>query len=262
MAGKSEVATIEARTRPDEIGAVEWDARVRLAACYRLFDHLGWTELIYNHVTLRVPGPERHFLINPFGLLYREVTASNLLKIDLDGNLVGASAGKVNPAGFIIHGAIHAACPQAHCVMHTHTTAGMAVACKREGLAPTNFYAAQIIKDVAYHDFEGITLNPDEQPRLLASLGDKCVLILRNHGLLVHGETVAEAFVRLWTVQRACEIQLASGAVAGADIVVPDDVIDRAHEQSLQFSPDLGRGDDVFEAMVRIIDAKDASYRL
>ncbi len=260
--GKKELATIEARTRPRHISAAEWDARVQLAACYRVFDYLGWTELIYNHITLRVPGPERHFLINPFGLLYSEVTASALLKIDVEGNLVGASEGRVNPAGFVIHGAIHGACGQAHCVMHTHTTAGMAVACKGGGLTATNFYAAQIIKDVAYHDFEGITVNRGEQPRLLASLGDKRILILRNHGLLVHGETIAEAFVRLWTLQRACEVQQASESMAGANIAIAETVVDLAHEQALQFNPDLGRGQDVFDAMVRIIDAKDAGYRL
>lgn len=258
----TEVATSEASTRPSHIGAAEWDARVQLAACYRVFDYLGWTELIYNHITLRVPGPERHFLINPFGLLYGEVTASNLLKIDLEGNLVGPSAGRINPAGFVIHGAIHGACPGAHCVMHTHTTAGMAIACKSSGLTPTNFYAAQIIKDVAYHDFEGITVNRGEQPRLLASLGDKRILILRNHGLLVHGETIAQAFVRLWTLQRACEVQQASGGMAGPDIGVGEAVIDLAHKQALQFNPDLGGGQDVFDAMVRVVDTKDAGYRL
>jgi ribulose-5-phosphate 4-epimerase/fuculose-1-phosphate aldolase len=144
----------------------EWDARVQLGACYRIFAHLGWTELIYNHITLRLPGHERHFLINPFGLMYSEVCASNLVKIDLAGRVIGASAWPVNPAGFTVHAAIHEHMPDAHCVMHTHTTAGMAVACSRAGLSMSNFYSAQLHGKLAYHDFEGITVHADEGPRL------------------------------------------------------------------------------------------------
>ena len=160
-------------TRPAHIAPEEWALRVQLAAAYRIFDHLGWTELIYNHITVRVPGAERHFLINPFGLHYSEVTASNLVKIDLAGKIVGESAWPVNPAGFTIHGAIHANIEDAHCVMHTHTTAGMAVACSRGGLSMNNFYSAQLHEKLAYHDFEGITVHADEAPRLLASIGTK-----------------------------------------------------------------------------------------
>ncbi len=249
--------------RPAHIAAPEWALRVDLAACYRIFDHLGWTELIYNHITARVPGPEPdvHFLINPFGLMYHEVTASNLVKIGLDGEIVGDSAWPVNPAGFVIHSAIHEHLPAAHCVMHTHTTAGSAVAGKAGGLAWTNFYAAQIYGQVAYHDFEGVTVNPDEKARLLASLGDKRILILRNHGLLVWGETIAEAFVRLWTVQRACEIQLASDSMAGQTLEFSAAVGEQARAAALQFDPEYGAGADVFAALKRVIDAKDPSYR-
>ena len=158
------VASREAETSPEE-----WDARVELAACYRIFEMLGWTEMIFNHITLRLPGPQRHFLINPYGLWYGEVTASNLVKIDLDGNLIGPSEWPINRAGFVIHSAIHAARDDAHCIMHTHTTAGMAIACQRDGLAPDNFYSALMHGHVAYHAFEGVTVRDDEKARLVRS---------------------------------------------------------------------------------------------
>ena len=161
---------------------------VQLAACYRVFDMLGWTEMIYNHITIRLPesvsGGEKQFLINPFGLHYSEVTASNLLKIDLEGNKLDDNPWPVNPAGFTVHSAIHESIADAHCVMHTHTTAGLAVACTQGGLAQNNFYSAQLHGLVAYHDFEGITIHADEAPRLLRNIGDKPAVILRNHGLL------------------------------------------------------------------------------
>jgi ribulose-5-phosphate 4-epimerase/fuculose-1-phosphate aldolase len=226
--------------RPAHIGAEEWAHRVQLAACYRIFDHLGWVEMIYNHITLRVPGPDKHFLINPFGLMYREVTASNLVKIDVDGNVVGSSNHPVNPAGFIIHSAIHEALPDAHCVMHTHTTAGMAVASSKEGVTVTNFYGAL--------------------ERLVASMGMKPYIVLRNHGLLVHGRDVAEAFVRMWQLQRACEVQIASRAL-GEVITLSDEVCERSHQASMKFNPRVGWGWDVFAAMQRLMDQKDPSYR-
>jgi len=239
----------------------EWQLRQDLAACYRIFDHLGWVEMIYNHITVRIPGPEHHFLINPFGLMYREVTASNLVKIDLEGRIIGASAWPVNPAGFVIHGAIHAAIPEAHCVMHTHTTAGMAVACKRHGLSLTNFYAAQLYGQIAYHDFEGITVNLEERQRLIANLGSRRQMILRNHGLLAWGETIPEAFVRMWTLQRACEIQMASESMRGEDIPIAPAAAEQATRASLQFDPRFGAGRDVFEALRRQVEARDPSYR-
>ncbi|MCA0202046.1 MAG: class II aldolase/adducin family protein [Proteobacteria bacterium] len=239
----------------------ETELRRDLAACYRIFDHLGWVELIYNHITVKVPGPDRHFLINPFGLMYREVTASNLVKIDLEGRIIGASRYPVNPAGFTAHSAIHEAIPEALCIMHTHTTAGMAVACKKSGLAMTNFYAAMLHGKVAYHDFEGITVNPDEKPRLVASLGNKRQLVLRNHGLLSWGETIPEAFMNLWTLNRACEIQLASSAMPGDDLQIPPEVCAQSEREALHTKPQYGAGRDVFDALCRIIDAKDPSYR-
>lgn len=241
----------------------EWAARVELAACYRIFAHLGWTELIFNHITLRVPGPGHHFLINPYGLWYHEVTASNLVKIDLDGNIVGNSDWPVNPAGFVIHSAIHAARPDARCVMHTHTTAGMAVACLEEGLSGDNFYGAVIGDRCAYHDFEGITTDPDEKPRLVASLGSNNFMILRNHGLLTCGETPAAAFQRLWTLQRACEVQLAALQTGRPLIAVPETVRQKSQRISETFEGNMQPSEDrVFQALKRTIDRIDPSYKV
>ena len=249
----------------------EWAARVQLAACYRVFALLGWVEMIYNHITVRLPNSvaedQKQFLINPFGLHYSEVTASNLLKIDLQGNKIEApghaSPWPVNPAGFTVHAAIHAALPDAHCVMHTHTTSGMAVACLEGGLQQTNFYTAQLHNMVAYHDFEGITIHADEGPRLLASMGNKPAVILRNHGLLAWGKTLPQAFAVLWTLQRACDIQLATFSMemmGRMAIPISTEVAERCTRDALQY-PDKGGGEDVFNAMVRQVDRIDTSYR-
>ena len=240
--------------------ASEDELRRELAACYRIFAMLGWTELIYNHITVRVPGPETHFLINPFGLHYSEVTASNLVKIDLQGRVIGTSRWPVNPAGFTLHSAIHAGVPGAHCVMHTHTTAGCAVAGSAAGLSMDNFYSAQLHGRVAYHDFEGITVHADEGPRVLQSMGDRPALILRNHGLLAWGGSIPMAFAMLWTLQRACEIQVA-GAALGPTVPVPEAVQRKASADALQFDPRHGGGRDVFDALVRMVDRADPSYR-
>ena len=238
----------------------ERQARVELAACYRIFAQLGWTELIYNHITLRLPGPDKHFLINPFGLHYSEVCASNLVKIDLDGNIIGASDWPVNPAGFTIHAAIHDRIADAHCVMHTHTTAGMAVACSAAGLSMSNFYAVQLHDKLAYHDFEGITVHADEGPRLIGNIGDKPAVILRNHGLLAWGDTLPRTFAILWLLNRACEIQLASAAM-GPVIELSEDIQRKCTRDSLQFDPAFGAGRDVFDALTRMLDRVDTSYR-
>jgi ribulose-5-phosphate 4-epimerase/fuculose-1-phosphate aldolase len=233
----------------------ETAARRELAACYRLFDHLGWTEGIFNHITLRVPhaDPGRlHYLINPFGLHYSEVTARNLLKVDVEGELVEPSQHPVNRAGFVIHGAIHAARPDAHCVMHVHTTAGVAVACKASGLRHDNFYSAMLWGQLGYHDFEGVTTGLEERPRLVASLGTHDYLILRNHGLLVVGDSVADAYQKLWTLQRACEIQLASDAGSGPNHPVPEAVLARIPETRRGMHVDRqGNAQRLFDAMLR-----------
>ena len=246
------------RGREIPLTDAERAARVQLAAAYRIFDHLGWTELIFNHITLRVPGPEKIVLINPFGLHYREVTASNLVAIDVEGNPVRPAEYPVNRAGFVIHSAIHRSIPDAHCVMHTHTTSGLAVACLKSGLSHDSFYGAMLHGRVAYHDFEGITVDEDEQARLVASIGDKQTVILRNHGLLAWGASVPEAFMWLWTLQRACDVQAASAAMGEMNPVST-----AALEQAVRESgPGEGAVCDlVFAALMRQIDAKDRSYR-
>jgi ribulose-5-phosphate 4-epimerase/fuculose-1-phosphate aldolase len=236
--------------RPAGIDAQEWQVRCELAAAYRLFAQLGWHELIYNHLTVRVPG-SAHFLINPFGLMYREITASKLVKIDLDGRKVEPSAWNVNPAGFVVHAAVHAARADAHCVMHTHTTAGQVVACQRDGLLPLSFNAMFYAGRVAYHDFEGITLDREECERLARDLGDRNVMILRNHGLLVCGPTIGDTFAEHYMLQRACEVQVAAQAT-GAALVTPRDEI--AQRASAQYDRTARQGDQnglLWDAMLR-----------
>jgi ribulose-5-phosphate 4-epimerase/fuculose-1-phosphate aldolase len=246
------------KARELPVSEAERTARVQLAACYRIFNHLGWVEMIFNHITLRVPGPEKLFLINPFGLHYSEITASSLLLIDIDGHPVRETTYPVNRAGFVIHSAIHAAVPDAHCIMHTHTTSGMAVASLKDGLSPTNFYAAQLHDGVAYHDFEGITVEEGEKQRLVASIGRKRAVILRNHGLLAWGPSVQEAYMTLWTLQRACDVQIAASA-AGPLNPIRDEVFAQTVRES---GPGEKRTcEDVFAALQRLIDQKDPSYR-
>ncbi len=241
----------------------EWALRVRLAAAYRVVEHLGWTESIYGHLTARVPGPDAHFLINPYGLNYDEVTASNLVKIDLDGNPVGPAAYPVNQAGFIIHAAVHRARPDLHCVFHTHTTAGMAVAAQAGGLLPISIMASLFWNRVAYHDWEGPTMRLDEQVRLVASLGRHKVLILRNHGLLTGGASVEEAFLLMFRLQRACEIQVAAMA-GGTPLAVPSDAV---AEQAARSADDFIASSNTppglleFDALIRKIDRIDPGYR-
>ncbi len=252
---------MSAFVKPARYSDAEWQARVQLAACYRMLARLGWAELIYNHISLRVPDAQDQFLINPFGLHYSEVTASNLVKVDVRGNILGPSDWPINPAGFTFHGAIHERVPDAHCVMHVHTTATMAVCCLEEGLSWSNFYAAQLWGQVAYHDFEGITVHLDEGERILASAGGKPVLLLlRNHGPVVMGATLAHTFNRMWLVQRACEVQLATLSMGRAR-PIPQPVMAGCVRDSLNFNPSFGAGEDVFAAMQRLVDRDDPGYR-
>ncbi len=269
--------------RPAGFTPDEWAARVQLAACYRIFDLLGWTELIYNHISLRVPGDDGHILLNPFGLHYSEVCASNLVKVDGQGRIVGESAWPINPAGFTFHGAIHASLPDAHCVMHVHTTPTMAVCCLEDGLSFTNFYAAQLHGLVAYHDFEGITMRLAEGQRILASARMPAepppdlsgpaaaqppqglhtvrpVLLLRNHGPVTIGFSLAQAFNLMWVLNRACEVQMASAAM-GRLRSIPDPVLAGCVRDSLNFDPRFGAGQDAFDALQRLVDRRDPSYR-
>lgn len=247
--------------RPNSaISDAEWAARQELASCYRVFAMLGWDESIYNHITLRIPGEDNAFLINPFGLHYSEVTASSLVKIDIDGNLLAPSEWPVNKAGFIQHSTFHRHLPDAHAVMHTHTTAGMAVASSAGGLQVTNFYAGQVAGHVAVHDFEGVTVRAEEGERLIANLGDKRLMILRNHGLLAMGHTIPAAFLKLWTLQRACEVQLATAAL-GPAIPIPPEVIAVHQRDTAQVANPATFGQADFAAMVRLVDRQDRSWR-
>jgi ribulose-5-phosphate 4-epimerase/fuculose-1-phosphate aldolase len=245
---------------PAGVAPEEAAARVQLAAAYRIFDHLGWGELIYNHISLRVPGPDAHFLLNPFGLHYSEVCASNLVKVDARGNVIGESDWPINPAGFTFHGKIHETLPEAHCVMHVHTTPTMAVCCLDEGLSYTNFYSAQLFGKVAYHEFEGITVHADEGARILESAGGKPVLLLHNHGPVTIGATLAQAFGLMWLLNRACEVQLATLAMGKPRAIVAS-VLEGCVRDSLQFDPRFGAGQDAFDALQRIVDRIDPGYR-
>ncbi len=238
----------------------EWQARQDLAACYRIFDMLGWSEWIYNHISLRVPGEEGAFLINSYGLLYNEVCASNLVKIDIDGQTLDGSPHPVNLAGFVQHSHFHRHLPAAHAICHVHTTATMAVCSVEGGLQPSNFYAASFAGQMGYHDFEGITVRPEEGERLLANLGDQRVLMLRNHGPVVMGQTIAEMLHTQWALQRACEVQLATQAM-GAPIMVPQEVV-AVHQRDLaKGRPPGGTGEAGFAALKRQVDRLDRSWR-
>jgi ribulose-5-phosphate 4-epimerase/fuculose-1-phosphate aldolase len=236
--------------------SAEEQLREQLAAAYRVADYLGWSELIYTHISVRIPGPEHHFLINPYGLNFDEVTPASLVKIDVDGNPVGTQPYKANKAGFIIHSAIHMARPDAMCVWHMHTLAGMAVAGQDEGLLPVHMYSHNFWNRVSYHDFEGPSMRLDERTRLVASLGSSNqALILRNHGLLTIGRTIPEAFIRFWRLNRSCEIQLAAQA---AKLRLPSPEVCEASfqmgEEFLTDQADLGVLE--FEAILRKIDNK------
>jgi ribulose-5-phosphate 4-epimerase/fuculose-1-phosphate aldolase len=265
MAGDVLRATAAANSK---YSAEEWRLRQELAAVYRLIAHFRMTDLIFTHISVRLPGPEHHFLINPYGLFFDEITASNLVKIDLQGNAVEPSPYKVNPAGFVIHSAIHGARDDARCVLHTHTKAGCAIAAQAGGLLPLNQISLEFYNNVAYHDYEGIALDLDEQKRLVKDLGAKPVLVLRNHGLLTVGRTPQQAFLRMYYLEKACEIQLA--AQAGGQLVVPSQAVcehterqfndtDRALEEG-QFK-DLDGYDLAWVALLRLLDRIDPTYK-
>jgi len=256
------VATAHRNQHP-EISDPEWAMRTRLAGAYRIADHLGWTEAIYAHITLRVPGPGHHFLINPYGLRYDEITASNLVKVDVEGNVIGESDYQVNRAGFIIHAAVHRSRDDAHCVFHTHTAAGMAVAAQQQGLLPISIMASGFYDRIAYHDYEGPTMRLDEQKRLVANFGAHKAMILRNHGLLTAGPTLEEAFIHMYRLNKACEIQVAAQA-GGTPLVVPSkEVCEAAVRMSDEFLEYDGQsvGKLEFDAYLRLMDKLDPGYR-
>jgi len=248
--------------------SIEQQLRVELAACYRLIAHFRMSDLIFTHISVRIPGPEHHFLINPYGLMFDEITASNLVKIGLDGRAVEASPYAVNPAGFVIHSAIHGAREDAQCVLHTHTRAGCAVAALECGLLPVNQISMEFYGKVAYHDYEGVALDMDEQQRLVHDLGDKPVLMLRNHGLLTVGETVSQAFLRMYYLEKACDIQIAAQA-CGTLILPPADVCEYTERQFNDPGRPLEEGELVdldamqlaWAALLRLLDRVSPGFR-
>ena len=225
-----------------QVSSEEWQTRVDLAACYRMVAYYGWDDLVFTHISARVPGPEHHFLINPYGLLFEEVTASSLVKVDLQGNKVMPSDFEINPAGFVIHSAVHAAREEAKCVMHLHTTAGIAVSALKEGLLPLSQQSLFALSSLAYHDYEGVALNPDEKIRLVADLANRNFMILRNHGLLTCAGSIADAFLFMFLLQRACEIQLQAQASGQPLIMIPEKILAGIQAQAKQVTRSAGGG--------------------
>jgi ribulose-5-phosphate 4-epimerase/fuculose-1-phosphate aldolase len=237
----------------------EWQTRLDLAACYRLVDLFGWSDLINTRITARVPGQDDHFLINPYGLLFDEITASSLVKIDAEGNKVEPSEAEVNSGGFAIPSTVHMARPEITCVLHTHSIAGCAVSMQRDGLLPLNQHALQIIGDVAYHDYEGTGRNPEERARLLADLGDRHILVLRNHGLLIVGTSIAAAFVATYRMERACAMQLAFQQSGAAFHPITDEVVSAAYNRPVGVNTEPAKVE--WPALLRKLDRIDSSYK-
>ena len=238
----------------------ERDTRVQLAACYRLVSHFGMSDLIYNHITARIPGPEGHLLINPYGMMYDEITASSLIRIGLDGNVLD-NPGEygINAAGYVIHSAVHGARHDVQCVIHTHTRAGVAVSAQRRGLLPISQHALRFYNRIAYHDFEGLALDLDEQQRLIADLGSHKVMLLRNHGILAGGASVREAFEMLYYLEMACKIQIDILSGGQEPIYPSPEVCERTASQ-WDRSEEVLQGRD-WPAIMRLLDRKDSSFR-
>ena len=264
LAPDKDYPPLEFKSLKGSVSAAEWEARVDCACAYRLVRHYDMHDLIYNHISARVPGTE-HFLLNPFGLLYEEICASALIKVDLEGNVVWAPefppglGYKFNPAGFVIHGAIHQARPAVQCIIHTHSLAGMAVASLKNGLLPMTQTAMRFSK-VAYHDYEGVVLESGERARLLKNLGDSEVMLLRNHGVLAVGNSVAQAFNNIYRIERACRAQLLAAASGDAMLLPPAAIIEKTNHL---YQPSVRRPYGVLEwpAMRRLADRIDRSYK-
>jgi ribulose-5-phosphate 4-epimerase/fuculose-1-phosphate aldolase len=240
----------------------EWQTRVDLACAFRLVAHQGWLHGIANHISIRVPGNEEHFLLNPYGLEYREVTASSLVKIDLHGNKVMNSPFDVNQAGFVIHSAIHAARKDITCAIHTHTEAGMAVSALKCGLLPLSMSAIRFHNRVSYHDYEGVTLDTDERDSIAAHLGpSNYAMILRNHGLLTLGRNLGEAFYLMYNLEKACRSQLSAMATGAELEIPPEDVLEKSAEQSWRTGNSNTNEHPAWQAFMREMDELDPSYR-
>ena len=244
----------------NQVGDEEWQTRVDLAACYRLIAMHGWDDLIFTHISARVPGPDEYFLINAYGLLFEEMTASSLLKVDLQGNKVIDSPYPVNPAGFIIHSAVHEARSDVGCVLHTHTRAGVAVSVQKNGLLPLSQISLAALSSLAYHDYEGIALNDEEKPRLVADLGDQTSLILRNHGLLTAAPTIPDAFLAMYALETACQTQIMAQS-SGAELTqINSQILAGIAAQVKEVTKGLG-GQLAWPGLLRKLDRIDPSYR-
>jgi ribulose-5-phosphate 4-epimerase/fuculose-1-phosphate aldolase len=244
----------------ESVSSEEWQTRVDLAALYRLVALYGWDDLVFTHISARVPGEDNHFLLNPYGLLFEEIKASDLVKIDLDGNIVSETEHFVNAAGFTIHSAVHGNGQHNHAVIHTHSNDGVAVSAQKHGLLPISQTAMVIRNECAYHDYEGIALNHDERERLLNDLGDKHCMILKNHGLLATGATCADAWLRLFFLERACTMQIKALSGGSKLNMVPDDVVELVTDQG-QMASEQGIGNLAWPALIRKLDKIDVSYK-
>jgi ribulose-5-phosphate 4-epimerase/fuculose-1-phosphate aldolase len=242
-----------------QVSDAEWKLRVDLAACYRLVAHFGWDDLIFTHISARVPGPEHHFLINPYGMTFDEVTASSLVKIDHDARKVLDSPYEINPAGFTIHSAIHAAREDAGCVLHTHSVNGVAVSAQKGGVLPLSQQSTFVLASLAYHDYEGVALNAEEKPRLVRDLGDKSFFMLRNHGLCTVGPSVPDAFLLMYLFEATCMIQVR--AQAGGELVPIDATIISRSEQAARVVTRGAGGALAWPGLLRKLDRIDPSFR-
>ncbi len=242
------------------VSSEEWQVRVDLAACYRLIAMFGWDDLIFTHISARVPGPDEHFLINAYGMLFEEMTASSLVKVNLDGEKVLDSPHPVNPAGFTIHSAVHAARPDVTCVLHTHTRAGVAVSAQADGLRPLSQISLFPLASVGYHDYEGVALRDDEKPRLVADLGDRNNLILRNHGLLTVGPSIPDAFLNMYALETACQTQLLAQSSGATLIEVDGRILEGILMQADEVTKGMG-GKLAWPGLLRKLDRRDPSFR-
>jgi ribulose-5-phosphate 4-epimerase/fuculose-1-phosphate aldolase len=243
-----------------QVSDAEWQLRVDLAACYRLVALYGWDDLIFTHISARVPGPEHHFLINPYGMTFDEITASSLVKIDHDAKKVLHSPYEINPAGFTIHSAVHAARDDAKCVLHTHSVNGVAVSAQKDGVLPLSQQSTFVLASLAYHDYEGVALLADEKPRLVRDLGTKSYLMLRNHGLLTVGPTIADAFLLMYLFEASCMIQVRAQAGGGELISIPSNVLESAQGMA-KAATRGGGGGLAWPALLRKLDRLDPSFR-
>jgi ribulose-5-phosphate 4-epimerase/fuculose-1-phosphate aldolase len=244
----------------DQVAPGEWQQRVTLAAVYRLVAHFGWDDLIFTHLSARVPGGDHHFLINPYGMTFDEITASSLVKVDLDGKKVMDSPYEINPAGFTIHSAIHASRENANCVLHVHSVNGTAVSAQKDGVLPISQQSIFVLSSLAYHDYEGVALREDEKPRLVRDLGEKSFFMLRNHGLITVADNVSDAFLFMYTFEAACMIQVRAQAGGGKLIPIDPRIIATAQQQAAAVTESAG-GALAWPALLRKLDRIDPSYR-